>query len=264
LACSPSFSEYRFGTELSGGRLRTVALTEGRWDLDSLAAAIAPETKVIFVCNPNNPTGGWVTQAEFDLFLAQIPPSILVIVDEAYAEFAQDPRFPKLIPLAVTRPNLLVMRTFSKVYGLAGLRIGCVIGEANTLRLLAKVKQPFNVGLVAQAAAVAALADCDYVAQTLANNRVGMARLTQQLDQWGWEYLPSAANFMALRPFGGRAQEMVLFCEQHGLILRPLRSFGMPEWLRITIGLPAEMDLFLSLAQRWHDAEHARLAHTAP
>jgi len=256
LCCEPTFSEYRFAAELAGGVVRTIPLKEGSYDVEGLIEAIDQKTKVIVICNPNNPTGGWVGRREIGLFLEQVPPEILVVVDQAYAEFAAAAgveEYPDLIE-ELHRPNLLLLRTFSKLYGLAGLRIGYAMGHPSLIQTLYKVKQPFNLGSLSQVAAIAAIDDTAHQKKTLDVVRTGLDALFAAFNRWGWTALPTAANFIAVRPNQGSAEQFVQDLEKRGVILRWLKSFGMEEWFRISVGTSEENALFITEAERWRQA----------
>ena len=253
LICEPTFSEYRFAAQLAGAEVRALPLKEGRFDLDALLGAVTERTSAVFVCCPNNPTGGWNSRAELLAFLDALPERVLLVLDQAYGEFAPAAGASDYDGLLdqTDRPNLVLLRTFSKIHALAGLRIGYAVASPELVRALYKVKQPFNVGLVSQAAAVAALGDDDHMERSLRLVSEGMASLRAVFASWGWTVLPSAANFLAVKPSRGSAKELVAELESQGLILRWMASFGMPDFFRITIGTKAENARFVELADAW-------------
>ncbi len=256
LICEPTFSEYRFAAQLAGATVRALPLKEGRYDARALAEAVTERTAAVFVCNPNNPTGGWLGREELLGLLEALPPRVLLVVDQAYGEFAPAAGATDYDDLLdqTDRPNLLLLRTFSKLFGLAGLRVGYAVGAPELIRALYKVKQPFNVGLVSQAACVGALEDVEHQQRSLRLVREGMAFLRGLFAEWGWTVLPSAANFLAVRPSEGEATDLVDALERQGVILRSMKSFGMPDFFRITVGTKAENAEFARLAGAWRDA----------
>ena len=247
---TPTFSVYKFTTLSNGADFIGVGEGEEKASLDKLAAAVNDKTRVAFICNPNNPTGHYYTEAEIRSFLAKVPSNVLVFLDEAYAEFATAADYPKMAPLLSEYPNLFLNRTFSKIYGLAGLRVGYAMASVEVVRAMWKIKPPFDVNQAAQVAAVAALADTAHVEATRKNNAVGFEYLNRELGALGFKVLPTQANFICVR-IGERAKELVSFLEQNGMIVRGLTSFGMPEHIRITVGKPEENELLVSLVKKW-------------
>ncbi len=243
---TPTFSVYESVTQLMGAEFRKVPLVNYRFDLDSLVKSIDASTRVLFICNPNNPTGTWLSSQELRAFLKSIPPTVLVVLDQAYAEYASHEDYPSLVKELEDYPNLLLVRTFSKVWGLAGLRVGYALGNPEIISALWKVKPPFNVSLPAQAAAAAALSDMDHLEQSLRVNQEGMEQLCNELAVLGCQVLDSQANFLAVH-VGANARDLVAWLESQGMIVRGLSNFGMPEWIRVTVGLTLENALFLEL-----------------
>jgi histidinol-phosphate aminotransferase len=176
-----------------------------------------------------------------------------VFIDEAYSEFATAKDYPNLIPLLEKFPNLMLNRTFSKIYGLAGVRVGYAFSSREVIKALWKVKPPFDVNLAAQAAAEAALSDDDHIRKTLDMNNAGNVQLTEAFTKLGYKVLPTQANFLCIR-IGEKCAELVKFLEQNGMIIRYLKSFGMPEWVRVTIGQPKENQLLIDLVTKWTNA----------
>lgn len=253
LGATSTFSVYEAVTLASGAEYVAIPLRDWKFDLDAILAAIDARTRVVFICNPNNPTGTWLTETELLAFLEKVPATVLVVVDQAYCEFADAPAFPQLLNQLERFPNLLLTRTFSKIYGLAGLRVGYGVGSSQVVGPLWKVKPPFNVNLPAQFAAVAALADTQHRRQTLETTRAGRAYLEKELDALGMRYLETQANFVCVEA-GSAAGELVAWLEQKGMIIRWLRNFGMPDWVRITFGLESENQLLVSLLKEWRAA----------
>ncbi|HEY3597593.1 MAG TPA: histidinol-phosphate transaminase [Paraburkholderia sp.] len=247
-----AFAIYALATQGVGARSIVVPATHYGHDLDAMLAAIADDTRLIFVANPNNPTGTFVDGPTLDAFLAKVPPHVVVVLDEAYTEYlAADKRYDS-IGWVRRYPNLLVSRTFSKAFGLAGLRIGFAIAQPELTDLLNRLRQPFNVNTLAQAAAVAALNDKPFVEKSAALNAQGYRRMTEAFDKLGLEYLPSHGNFVLVRVgndanAGDRVNLELL---KQGIIVRPVGSYGLPQWLRVTIGLPEENDAFLAALEK--------------
>ena len=253
VAITPTFSVYKFTTLSNGADFVGVGEGEAKTGLDDLAKAINAKTRVAFICNPNNPTGLYYSETEIRDFLKKVPQNVLVFLDEAYSEFATAPDYPKLVGALDEFPNLFINRTFSKIYGLAGLRVGYAMASAEVVRHLWKVKPPFDVNLAAQAAAEAALSDDDHIRKTLDMNNAGNAQLTEAFTKLGYKVLPTQANFLCIR-IGEKCAELVKFLEQNGMIIRYLKSFGMPEWVRVTIGQPKENQLLIDLVTKWTNA----------
>ena len=207
---TPTFSVYKFTTLSNGADFIGVGEGDEKASLDKLAAAINDKTRVAFICNPNNPTGHYYTEAEIRSFLDKVPSNVLVFLDEAYAEFATAADYPKMAPLLSEYPNLFLNRTFSKIYGLAGLRVGYAMASVEVVRAMWKIKPPFDVNQAAQVAAVAALADTAHVEATRKNNAVGFEYLNRELSALGFKVLPTQANFICVR-IGERAKELVSF-----------------------------------------------------
>jgi histidinol-phosphate aminotransferase len=218
----------------------TVPLKDYRFDLEAIADRITERTKIVFLCNPNNPTGTIFTRQEFDRFLERLPPRVLVILDEAYFEYAaHHPEFPN--SMDYRHDQVITLRTFSKAYGLAGARIGYGFGHDYLIRHLHKVKLPFEPGSAAQAAGLGALDDAEFLERSLALNREGLAYITRELERLGVRFLPSYANFVML-VFSSAEEVGHVYTEmlRRGVIIRPLARFGLPHCLRVTVGLPEE------------------------
>ena len=238
-----AFAVYPIATQTVGARGVSVQASEYGHDLAAMRAAIGEDTRVVFIANPNNPTGTFVDGKEVRAFLDQVPREVLVVLDEAYTEYLSDARRYDSISWLDEYPNLLVTRTFSKAYGLAGLRVGYGIGSAEVIDLLNRVRHPFNVNGVALAAATAALEDTDFVARSAELNRQGMTQLCRALAHLELEWIPSAGNFIAVRVGDGAAVNRKLL--QQGVIVRPIGGYGLPECLRVSIGLPDENQRFI-------------------
>ena len=238
-----AFAVYPLATLASGATPVQVAAREFGHDLDAMAAAITDRTRVVFIANPNNPTGTFVAGPQIEAFLARVPDTVLVVLDEAYTEYLADVDAYDSIAWLARFPNLLISRTFSKAYGLAGLRVGYAMGGAAVVDLLNRVRQPFNVNSLALAGAVAALADQEFVARSVELNRRGMAQVTAALADLGLTWLPSRGNFVTVKVGDAAAVNAGLL--RRGVIVRPIAAYGMPEWLRVSIGLPEENARFI-------------------
>ena len=236
-----TFSQYAFVTRIFGGEVRTTEMPDGRFVLDDVLARVDADTRIVWLCSPNNPTGTLITDDELVRFIASVPPTVLIVIDEAYGEYVRAPNYPDTLALLRSYPNLIRLRTFSKIYGLAALRIGYGIAQAQTIREIGKLRQPFNVGTVSQVAAIAALGDHAFVERSLAINEAQIARIAEWLEQRGIRCHPSDANFVCAR-FPGRARAIVDEALARGVSLRWLGSFDMPDWIRISVGTAIEVD----------------------
>jgi histidinol-phosphate aminotransferase len=232
------FAVYPIVTHLFGARLITVPAKNFGHDLPAMLEAITPATRVVFVANPNNPTGTLEPYDDVLRLVDEIPDDVLLVMDEAYLEFLEEPV--DLLPLvrAGSKPNLLLMRTFSKIFGLAGLRLGYGIGHPELVAALESVRQPFNINSIAQAGALAALDDQAHFARTRANNSLGLDYLQSAFRQLGLEFVPSHANFVLVRV--GNGQRVFENLQKLGVITRPMGSYQLPEWIRITVGTPEQ------------------------
>jgi len=239
-----AFVVYQLVVQAAGGASRIVPLRDFTHDLEALAAAIGPRTRLVFLGNPNNPTGTIFRRAAWRAFLGRVPERVVVVADDAYAEFVEDPEYPDTIrERGDGRVPVLSLRTFSKLYGLAGLRVGYGIGPAPVVDALERIRQPFNVNSLALVGALAALDDEQHVRRTLAANRAGMAFLTEAFDRLGLAYVPSAANFVLVRVGeGARVYEALL---RRGVIVRPMAVYGFPQHVRVTVGTAAENGRFV-------------------
>lgn len=252
LTASATFIGFIVLANSRGIRLNQVPLTpDYRFDLDAIADSITPYTKIIYLANPNNPTGTYFTVAEFDRFIKRVPENVLVILDEAYFEFANDqPDYPDSMRYRLD--NVITLRTFSKAYGLAGFRIGYGFAHEDLIHNLMKVKLPFEPSTPAQAAGVAALDDAEFLIQTQELVRNGRERLYKLFDSKGIEYVKSFSNsVMMIMGSEMEAIDLTEFMLRRGVILRRLPAFGLPNCIRITIGLDHEMDHFESVLEEF-------------
>lgn len=243
-----SFAVYPIVTRLFGGELITVPARELGHDLPAMTKALNARTRVVFVANPNNPTGTLAPADEVLALVRQAPATTLVVMDEAYIEFVEKPA--DLLPLirSGAQENLLLCRTFSKIHGLAGLRIGYGIGHVDLIAALEKARQPFNVNALAQAAALAALDDTEHIRRTRDTNRAGLRQLEEGFRALGLRWIPSAANFVLVQV--GDGQRAFLDLQRQGVITRPMAVYGLPEWLRITVGTEEENRRCLAALER--------------
>lgn len=250
-----AFAVYPIVTQAVGANGIVAPAHDGRCgpryghDLERIAGSMRACTKLVFIANPNNPTGTYVPLVELETFLAAIPPKVIVVVDEAYVEYVDASDYGSVLSSLDRFPHLIVTRTFSKAYGLAGLRVGYAISTPEVADLLNRVRQPFNVNSIALAAAEAALSDEDYLHRSIALNRAGMLQLTAALTRRGLSYIPSAGNFVTMdlqRP-AGPVYEALL---REGVIVRPIGNYGLPNHLRITLGTEAENDFFIHALDR--------------
>ena len=232
------FAVYPIVTALFGATLVEVPARQYGHDLEAMLAAITPNTRIVFVANPNNPTGTAVSGPALAEFLNRVPPSALVALDEAYVEFLENPL--DLIQEIRTgaKPNLILMRTFSKIYGLAGLRLGYGIGNPEFITELEKVRQPFNVNAIAQAAALAALDDADHAEKTRRITQRGLKLYARTFTKMGLEFIPSSANFILVKV--GDGQQVFNDLQKLGIIVRPMASYRLAEWVRISAGTPRQ------------------------
>jgi histidinol-phosphate aminotransferase len=233
-----AFVVYPLATQARGARGIEVPARDFGHDLSAMRAAITPKTRIVFIANPNNPTGTWFAAQTMERFLASVPAEVIVVLDEAYNEYL-DPRDDANATRWIARfPNLVVSRTFSKAYGLAALRVGYGVMNAAVADIVNRVRPPFNVNSLAQAAAIAALADTAYVDASRDLNRAGMRTLTEGYAALGLRYLPSHGNFVMVDVGDGLAVFQRLL--RAGVIVRPVANYGLPSWLRVTVGLPQE------------------------
>ena len=247
-----SFPLYYIAIRAAGAKLVETPLRDYGFDLDAIARELSPEARIVFLANPNNPTGTMFTADELDAFLARVPSHVLVVLDEAYCDYIERADYSRAIEL-VRRggANLLVLRTFSKVYGLAGLRIAYGLGPAGMLEEMNKIRGPFNTSGVAQAAALAALDDHEHVRRSVESNKAGLAQLAAGLKELGIRSVPSVANFI-LAEFGYDTEQLCEELTRHGVIVRPMRWMGFPQAIRISVGTRAENEKLLGALADLH------------
>ncbi|MAI78606.1 MAG: histidinol-phosphate transaminase [Deltaproteobacteria bacterium] len=242
----PSFAMYPIVVTGMGGTSIKVPLDASLGhDFEGLKAALTDRTKMVFVCNPNNPTGTSFGASALADFVAELPHETLLVIDEAYFEYVRREDFPESVKLIRERPATLVLRTFSKIYGLAGLRVGYGIGSPELVGLLERARHPFNVNSLAEAGACAALEDTDHVRDTRALNGQGIEYLTSELTALGFEVVPTDANFILVKMGPGFDQTLL----KRGVIVRPMQGFGLSDHIRISIGRPEENEKLIKAVQ---------------
>lgn len=243
-----AFAVYPLVTQATGATGVVVPAKDFGHDLRAMLTAITSKTRMIFVANPNNPTGTLLGKDELLAFLTQVPKNVLVVLDEAYDEYLSVAHKSEAINWLGEFENLIISRTFSKAYGLAGLRVGFGLMHADVADMMNRVRQPFNVNSVAQAAAVASLTDDDFVERSYALNQAGMLQLTQGLQKLGLDYIPSYANFVSFKVADAAIVNKKLL--QNGVIVRPIANYEMPDYLRVSIGLFSENARFLEVLEQ--------------
>jgi histidinol-phosphate aminotransferase len=247
--CWPSFPSYHLDAIKCGATPVHVGLRDGSYDLEALAGRVSERTRIAYVCNPNNPTGGMVDAAALERFLDAVPEHVVVVVDEAYHEYVDAAGYPDTIATHVrTRPNVVVLRTFSKIYGLAGLRVGYAVAPDGISRDLARVRPPFDVNELAHVAATASLDDPGEIDRRKRLNAVGREALLATCSRLGLTPLPACANFVCVPVGDGRAVANALLHE--GVVVRPLDQFGDAESIRVTVGTAEENEIFGAALER--------------
>ena len=239
-----AFAVYPLATQARGARSIVVPAKSFGHDLEAMARAIDDETYVLWIANPNNPTGTFVRGPELEAFLRRVPERILVVLDEAYNEYLTPDLRTDTVKWLKRHPNLVVTRTFSKAYGLAGLRVGSALAHASVADVMNRVRQPFNVNGVALAAATAALDDMEFVARGFADNLQGLRQLEEGARSLKLDFIPSYGNFLTMRV--GKAPEVYKRLLRRSVIVRPVGGYELPEHLRVTVGTAAENEKFLS------------------
>ena len=238
-----AFAVYPLATLSTGAELIAVPAKAYGHDLDAMRAAIRPDTRIVWIANPNNPTGNFLPYADVRAFMESVPKDVVVVLDEAYNEYIPPAERVDTAAWLADFPNLVICRTFSKIYGLAGLRVGYGLASAAVADLMNRVRQPFNVNNLALAGAVAALDDVDFLNASYELNRAGMAQIVAALDQLGLEHIPSCGNFVTFRAGDAAAVNQKLL--KQGVIVRPIAGYALPDWLRVTIGTEAENARFI-------------------
>jgi histidinol-phosphate aminotransferase len=239
-----TFPRYETVTRIEGAIPVKVPLTDGVHDLEAMAKAVTNQTRIVWICNPNNPTGTIVRHEAFRQFMNQLPNHVLAVVDEAYAEYVIDSAYPATLSLLDDHPNLVILRTFSKIYGLAAFRIGYGIGHPDVIAAVNRVREPFNVSRLAQQAALAALGDEAFVATCRQQNVRGMQKIAARLEEWGLCYYPAHGNFLFFETTYP-AEEAFDYLWHRGVIIRSGQALGHPTYIRVTVGTEMENEQFL-------------------
>jgi histidinol-phosphate aminotransferase len=251
LSSETSFLVYPILTQVCGAKFVSVPMKDFRYDLKGILNAITDRTKLIFIANPNNPTGTYVTQQEVEEFIAKVPKNVVICFDEAYVDFVEARDFPHMMfHVKTEKPNVIVLRTFSKAYGLAGLRVGYGVASPEMIGYLHKIRQPFNVNALAQCAATAALGDRFFLWRTKLLVSSGRKYFYKRLRKLGLQYVESQANFVLINT-GHDANEVFQALLRHGMIIRSMKAYGLPTWIRVTIGRRSENAQFYRLLQKY-------------
>jgi len=245
----PTFSFYQIVVKAAGGKEVMVPLRNFSYDLSSMADHITAQTKLIFINNPLNPTGTIVKKENFEEFLKRIPLDVILVLDEAYSEYVTDKSFPNSLKYLKKGRKIFILRTFSKIYGLAGIRVGYGIAQSQLISCLNKIKGPFNTSSLAQAAALAALDDEEHLKRSLANNQEGLAYLYGELDKVRIGYLPTQANFFLIK-IGKNARSVYEALLKEGVIVRSMTGYGLQHYLRVSVGLPSENERFIKALKK--------------
>lgn len=232
---APTFPQYKHNGIIEGCEITEIPLVDGAHDLDGMAAAIDEKTSVVWLCSPNNPTGIHITEEELTAFMARVPDDVLVVLDEAYFEYVDAEDFHDSMRLLQQYKNLIILRTFSKIYGLASFRVGYGIAHEDTIRALEPAREPFNVNTLAQAAAIAALGDQEFIEECRRENRAGLQQFYDFCDHAGLKYYPSQGNFILI-DFNRDGQEVFQFLLERGYIVRSGTALGFPTSIRVTVG----------------------------
>ncbi|MHB1845851.1 MAG: histidinol-phosphate transaminase [Deltaproteobacteria bacterium] len=243
-----TFLVYRLAVQACGRRAVEVPMKAHRYDLEAMARAVGPKTKLVFIANPDNPNGSYVGREELARFLASVPERVIVVLDEAYFEFVDRPDYPDGAELRCGRRGLVVLRTFSKIYGLSGLRVGYALCDRDVAGYLERVRDPFNVSSLAQVAAIAALEDEAHVQATRAVTFAGRTLLERELPRFGFTVVPSVANFVLAE--GKDGDRLFSDLLPHGVIVRPMRAYGMPNAVRVSVGTPQENERLLRALEK--------------
>lgn len=243
-----AFAVYPLATLSTGAELIATPAKNYGHDLAAMRAAIRPDTRIVWIANPNNPTGNFLPYAEVRAFLESVPKEVVVVLDEAYNEYIPASERVDTAGWLTEFPNLVICRTFSKIYGLAGLRVGYALASAEVADLMNRVRQPFNVNNLALAGALAALDDHEFLQASYELNRAGMAQIVAALERLNLEYIPSYGNFVTFRAGDGAAVNQKLL--KQGVIVRPIGGYGLPEWLRVTIGTERENARFIEALEK--------------
>ncbi|SDH07361.1 histidinol-phosphate aminotransferase [Alteribacillus persepolensis] len=251
---SPTFSQYKHNAVIEGAEIREVPLKDGVHDLEGMLEQIDENTRIVWVCNPNNPTGTYVNDEAFQAFMRQVPENVLVVSDEAYIEYVTAQDYPNTLAYLNEYPNLMILRTFSKAYGLASMRIGYGVAQEKLVQSLDPVRPPFNTNTIAQYAAIAALGDEEYIEECRIKNRKELDRLERYCEKKGLSYLPSQTNFMLIQT-GVSGDVMFDALLKKGFIIRSGEALGYPDWIRVTAGTSEQNTCFLQALEECLDEQ---------
>ena len=246
----PTFAYYRIAAQAQGARCIAVPLSDFKIDLSRVAEKVTSKTRLIFLCNPNNPTGMIFTRSELNDFFTQLPSRVLVVVDEAYGEYVTAPDYPRFQEYLQGERWIITTKTFSKFYGLAGLRLGYGIANPELIAYMERARQPFSVNLLAQMAAEAALEDEEHTAKTTRTNETGKHYLYEELTRLGLSFVPSEANFILVR-CGTQTPQAIEGLMEKGIVVRAMAGYGLKEYIRVTIGLPEETKAVIEVLKQW-------------
>ncbi|WP_078553284.1 histidinol-phosphate transaminase [Bacillus alkalicellulosilyticus] len=246
----PTFSQYKLNAVIEGSEVKEVPLKDGVHDLDAMLEAIDEKTRIVWVCNPNNPSGTYNTESDFLAFLQKVPKDVLVVSDEAYYEYVTANDFPETIPLLKQYENLIVLRTFSKAYGLAGLRVGFGVGNPKVISLLDPVRPPFNNNAISHVAAIAAVKDQQFIKDCYEKNKEGIDQYLQFCEKYNLKYYPTQANFILI-DFKVSGDVLFQYLLERGYIIRSGEALGFPTCIRITVGSKEENDGIISELSAW-------------
>lgn len=239
VTANPTFSQYKLNATIEGAEIREISLKDGVHDLDAMIEAIDDNTRIVWVCNPNNPSGTYVGKEAFRSFLEKVPSDVLVVSDEAYYEYVTADDFPETIPLVEKYPNLIVLRTFSKAYGLAALRVGFGVGQKELIAQLDPARPPFNTTAFAHAAAIAALDDQAFIKDCFEKNKEGIKQYVAFCEKYNLDYYPTQTNFLLIN-FNRSGDEVFQYLLERGYIVRSGEALGFPTYVRITVGSQEE------------------------
>lgn len=244
-----TFSMYEFVTKIMDGTPVFVELKDYTYDLDAILNAVTDRTKLIFLCNPNNPTGTIFSKERFDAFMSKVPDNVIVVLDEAYGDYSEINGYPDGLKYVAAGKNLVILKTFSKIYGLAALRIGYGIAKPEIINYLHMAKMPFNVNRIGQLAALAALSDDKFFKESIENNDRGKEYLYAELKKMGLKFLKTQANFIYIE-FNESSDRIFIDLMKEGVIIRPLKSFGLPNSIRVTVGTMPQNERFVAALKK--------------
>ncbi|MEQ6377273.1 histidinol-phosphate transaminase [Bacillaceae bacterium S4-13-56] len=246
---SPTFSQYKHNALIEGAEIKEVPAIDGSHDLEGMLHAINDQTRIVWLCSPNNPTGKYIAKNQMEDFLMRCPKNVIVVVDEAYYEYVTANDYPELVPELSKHPNLVLLRTFSKAYGLASLRVGYGIASQEIIQLIEPAREPFNTSRFAQQAATAAMDDQEFIKKTVIKNKEGRSKLIQFCEELNLSYYPSEANFLTIHlPCSG--DEMFEYLMKNGYIVRSGEALGVPNSIRVTIGTEEDLDSISKLIEK--------------